>query len=100
MLLCAMRWVACLMLLAGPALADDGDGSKRSVDKGTFGVGIILGEPTGVTAKLYLKDDQAIQAAIGFALIGGGLQIDSDYLFHPVVLQSRKSFVMPFYIGP
>ena len=83
-----------------PARADSGDDSARSTDKGTFGVGIILGEPTGVTAKLYLKDDRAIQAAVGSAFIGGGLQLHGDYLFHPYILQSRDSFVLPVYFGP
>jgi len=82
------------------AFADPGDDRSRGTDKGTLGVGIILGEPTGITAKLYLKDDQAIQAAIGSAFIGGGLQVHADYVFHPYILQTRPSFVLPVYIGP
>ena len=91
-----------LMLVTAPARADDDDATikGRPVDKGTIGVGIILGEPTGVCAKIYLKDDRAIQVAAGAAFIGGGLQIDSDYLFHPWILQDRDSFVLPVYIGP
>ncbi len=100
MLVCVMRCILVVLLLAGTAFAEDGDGTKRAVDKGTLGVGIILGEPTGITAKLYVKDDQAIQAAVGFAFIGGGLQVDADYVFHPLILQSRDSFVLPFYVGP
>jgi hypothetical protein len=72
----------------------------RPVDKGALGVGIILGEPTGICAKLYLKDDQAIQAAAGSAFIGGGLQLHADYVFHPVILQDKDTFVLPAYIGP
>jgi hypothetical protein len=96
-----MRFVLALAIglaLAAPAHADDDEG--RGADKGTLGVGIILGEPTGVTAKLYLKDDQAIQAAVGSAFIGGGLQIHADYVFHPYILQARPSFVLPVYFGP
>jgi hypothetical protein len=97
-----MRFTAALVLvtaLASTARADD-DGEKRAVDKGTLGVGIILGEPTGICGKLYLKDDQAIQAAAGSAFIGGGLQIHADYVFHPFILQQRASFVLPVYFGP
>src|SRR5262245_6257351 len=72
----------------------------RPVEKGTFGIGLILGEPTGVCAKLYLKDDQAVQAAAGAAFYGGGLQLHGDYVFHPWILQDRDSFVLPAYIGP
>lgn len=92
-----------LIALLGSARADDDEpkGEKgRPVDKGTFGVGIILGEPTGVCAKLYLKDDQALQAAIGSAFINGGFQIHVDYVFHPWILQDKDSFVLPVYLGP
>lgn len=70
------------------------------MDKGTIGIGLILGEPTGISAKLYLKDDQALQAAAGFAFVGGGLHVHLDYVFHPFILQSKDSFVLPFYFGP
>jgi len=96
----------CLLVLtaataiAAPARADTADDGARGTDKGTLGIGIIVGEPTGITAKLYIKDDQAIQAAVGSAFIGGGLQIHGDYVFHPYILQSRPSFVLPVYVGP
>ena len=97
-----MRFALALvtvLAIAAPAraLADDG---VHGTDKGTFGIGIILGEPLGISAKLYLKDDQAIQAAIGSAFIGGGIQVHADYVFHPYILQSRDSFVLPVYFGP
>ena len=72
----------------------------RPAEKGTLGVGIILGEPTGVCAKLYLRDDQAIQGAVGAAFATGGLQIHGDYVFHPWILQDRDTFVLPVYLGP
>ena len=95
--------IAAVAALASSARADDDDlkGEKgRPVDKGTIGVGIILGEPTGVCAKLYLKDDQAVQIALGSAFITGGLQAHADYVFHPWILQDKESFVLPVYIGP
>lgn len=98
------RLLAAVLLVAtfaAPARADDGDAAPgRPVTKGTLGVGIILGEPTGICAKLYLKDDQAIQAGVGGAFIGGGLQLDADYVFHPWILQDRDTFVLPVYLGP
>ena len=89
--------VAVLALLVpARALADAGEGR----DKGTTGIGIIIGEPTGVCGKLYIQDDQAIQAAIGFAFFGGGLQLHADYVFHPLILEKRDSFVLAAYVGP
>jgi hypothetical protein len=94
-----MSRVVCalfVILVASPAFGDD-DGRA---EKGTFGAGLIIGEPTGVTAKLYVKDDQALQAAAGFAFVGGGIHMHLDYVFHPVILQTRDSFVLLAYIGP
>jgi hypothetical protein len=94
--------------LARVAHADDkspsspaaGDDSGDRQDKGAFGAGIVLGEPTGICAKLYIADDRAIAAAVGSAFIGGGFQATADYLFHPYILQKRDAYVVPFYVGP
>ena len=68
-------------------------------EKGAFGLGVILGEPTGIAAKLYLDDSTAIDGAAGLAIIGGGLHIHADFLWHPVVLEERDMFVLPAYVG-
>lgn len=74
--------------------------AEENRDKGSTGIGIIVGEPTGICGKLYVQDDQAIQAAVGFAFLGGGVQLHGDYVFHPFILQKRDSFVLATYIGP
>ena len=96
--------LALAIVAPARAHADDDDASKgekgRPVDKGTFGIGIVIGEPTGLTAKLYLHDDRAIQIDVGSAFAAGGYQATGDYLFHPWILQDRDSYVMPVYLGP
>jgi hypothetical protein len=72
----------------------------RPVDKGSFGVGLVLGEPTGISAKLYLGDDTALQAAIGLNFVSSGFQVNAEYLLHPWIVQERDAFVMPVYLGP
>jgi hypothetical protein len=72
----------------------------RPSDKGVFGVGIVLGEPTGLCAKLYLDDDTAIQGALGFNFYDTGIQVNAEYVFHPWIVQERDAFVLPIYIGP
>jgi len=95
--------VALLAALAGGARAqgddDVGDG-VITIDKGSFGVGLILGEPTGISARLYVAGDQAIQAAVGSAFVGGGLQVHADYVWHPWVLEERPSLALVGYVGP
>ena len=91
-----MRWsgvVIVLTLLVGTARAEP-------VEKGSFGIGLVIGEPTGIAAKLYLDDDTAIQGAVGGAFIGGGIVVQADYLLHPWILEDRDSFTMPLYLGP
>ena len=92
---------------ARPARADeteadakDEEAAKPDLDKGSFGVGLVLGEPTGISARLYLKDDQAVQFAAGYAFVTSGLQAHADYCFHPWILQERDMFTLPAYIGP
>jgi len=89
-----------ILAASAPALADEEPAAEERVEKGTFGAGLIIGEPTGICAKLYVRDDQAIQAAAGFAFVGGGLHIHADYVFHPLILQARDSFVLLAYVGP
>ncbi len=79
---------------AGPAAAEP-------LEKGVFGIGIILGEPTGVSAKLYLggRSNAAVDAAAGSAVVGGGIQAHGDFLLHPWVLTDEEKFVLPAYVG-
>jgi hypothetical protein len=81
------------------ALAGVAGSAHAQSEKGVFGLGLIVGEPTGVAAKLYLSDDTAIDAAVGGAVIGRGIQVHADHLWHPWVLEKTASFVLPAYVG-
>jgi hypothetical protein len=91
-----MKVAALCALLTAAAIAPS---SALADEKGVFGAGIMVGEPTGVTAKYYLGDDTAVDAAVGFAVLGRGLQAHADYLWHPWILETKKSFVLPAYLG-
>ncbi len=69
-----------------------------------FGVGLELGEPTGITGKLFVSRNQAIDFGIGdlyhnYYVGGEGLHLYLDYLWHPVVLTKAEAFELPLYIG-
>jgi len=74
---------------------------QPSSEKGVFGVGLVVGEPTGVAAKLYVHSDSdlAIAAAVGPAFGAGGLHIHADLLWHPWILTREPRFVLPAYVG-
>lgn len=68
-----------------------------------FGLGLELGEPTGVTGKLFLTESNALQFGLGEIYHhyygGDGLHLYVDYLWHPTVLTSAEAFELPFYVG-
>jgi hypothetical protein len=72
--------------LAAPAYAledlddDDGGGGARGR---RFGLGIILGEPSALTGKLFLDGTHALQLHLGYAFgRRDKLVLIVDYLFH------------------
>lgn len=83
------------VLTAGAALT-----SAEPANKGIVGIGVMVGEPTGLSAKVYLRDDRAIDVGLGAAFVGGGIHVHADYLFHPWILEDRDSFTLPVYWGP
>jgi len=51
-------------------------------DRG-WGLGLIVGEPTGITAKNWISDGRAFDAAVAWSFSGyDSFQIHADYLFH------------------
>jgi hypothetical protein len=106
--------VVAIAIAAGHAYADDeaapeatettdatpATDSGGRAEKGTLGLGLIFGEPTGITAKLYLADDRAVQAAIGGSFYADAWQAHGEYVLHPWILQDRDTFVLPVYLGP
>lgn len=61
-----------------------------------FGFGIILGEPLGITAKLWTSKENAWQAHLGASYFGAP-RLQVDYLWH---LNVFKSQVVKLIAGP
>jgi hypothetical protein len=67
-----------------------------------FGLGIVVGEPTGLSAKLYLAQPFALQFGAGIVDdFGGrdGFNLNFDFIWHPAVLARNAALTMPFYLG-
>lgn len=69
-----------------------------------FGLGIMLGSPTGLTGKLYLGGkpfalDMGIGVVHSFQENFEGLHLFVDVVWHPVMLTRQPSFNMPLYLG-
>lgn len=82
--------LASLALAAGPAAAQS---FKR-------GIGVVLGEPTGIDFKYHFNPTNAIDAAAAWSLSGSNnLHLQLDYLFHrydPIRVAKGK---LPLYYG-
>jgi len=74
--------------------------SNYAQQKG-FGLGIILGEPTGLSAKFWNSSETAIDFGLGYSFTSSNSIIDfyGDYVFHnPNMLEAEERFVV--YYGP
>ena len=80
-----------------------GSGSKKFEANKKFGLGLELGEPSGLTGKLFLSPSGALDFGVGYIYghyyAGDGFHLYADYLWHPFVLTSAEPFELPFYIG-
>jgi len=82
-----------LLLLAAPA---------RAQEARNFGLGLIIGDPTGLSLKGFLSADHAIDGAVGLGLIGGhDLIVQADFLWlFPLHRWSSATLDMHLGVGP
>ncbi len=74
-------------------------GIARSQDK-NFGLGVILGEPTGISAKKWLDDKSAIDAAVAWSLVApSSFHLHADYLYHNFNIFDVEKGKLPLYFG-
>lgn len=65
-----------------------------------YGLGLILFDPSGLTAKAWLKNSGALDGAIGWsALEGQQLHIHADYFFYGARIASDQNAEFSFYLG-
>jgi hypothetical protein len=80
------------LLLSAPAEAQSG-----------VGLGIVLGDPSGITLKLPLSGSSAVDFVLGVDTNNGigddDAQFHVDWLYSPAVLGRGPGFTVPFYFG-
>lgn len=65
--------------------------------QGKFGLGIILGEPTGISAKLWMTGTTAIDGAVAWSFANeSAFHIHADFLIHNFGVFGK---VVPLYYG-
>lgn len=93
-----------MMLCASVQVADARPrprAKKFSANK-NFGLGLMLGAPTGLSGKYYLSADTALDFGVGVFRRWrerDGTAFHVDLLWHPAVLINARPFVIPLYFG-
>lgn len=74
--------------------------SANAAERKKVGLGVIAGQPTGLTAKFMLDDVNAIDAGVGWKTSGDNeFHIYGDYLYHINGLINVTKGQMPLYLG-
>jgi hypothetical protein len=64
-----------------------------------FGLGLIIGDPTGVSGKGFLSEEMAIDGAVGFELINGDrIGLHMDVLWH-FPIEQWENAALDLYLG-
>jgi len=82
--------LVALALIGGPASARDRD----------FGLGIVIGEPTGVSGKLWLSKTTAIDGVAAWSFRDeAAFHVHGDFLIHDFNLLKVDKGSLPVYYG-
>lgn len=76
------------------------DGFASAAGKRDFGLGIILGEPTGICGKLWTGGNSAVDGAVAWSTDNNAsLHLHADYLVHSFSAGRVEKGRLPFYYG-
>jgi hypothetical protein len=64
-----------------------------------LGAGIIVGEPTGLSAKSWLSEYDALDAGVAWSISHGWFHLHADYLRHVFGLIPVEKGQLPLYFG-
>ncbi|MEX0772955.1 MAG: hypothetical protein WD038_07290 [Balneolales bacterium] len=74
--------------------------AHSQVRDGNLGLGVVVGDPTGITAKLWLDDLNALAGTAAWSFRGNtSLQLNADYLRHNFDHIDLNRGSMAFYYG-
>lgn len=73
---------------------------NSSAQDKNFGAGIVLGEPTGLSGKYWISEDNAFDAALAYSFLedNKSFSFHADYLYHLYGVIDRY-YKMPLYYG-
>jgi hypothetical protein len=63
-----------------------------------IGIGVILGDPTGFSAKFWMNEKSAVDAALGFEF-NGYISLHADFLYHHWSFDIAQDKMLVFFGG-
>lgn len=66
---------------------------------GDFGLGFIAGDPSGLSGKLWLSPDNALDFLGGFSILDDRISLNVDYVWHEWNLIPVNKGQLPLYYG-
>lgn len=91
--------VLAMSTVAHASHSTHSDSVKPSGDGGDLGLGLMLGEPTGVDLKYWLESNRALHFGLAYSFDHYG-QLTGDYLFEfPNVFRGREGAQFVPYVG-
>jgi hypothetical protein len=88
--------VSSLCVAVGPAIATEGGAAKNH----TWELGVLLGEPTGFSAKYWTTWETALDFGAAWSFEGKGqFHFHSDYIFHNFNAIKVDQGSLPIYFG-
>lgn len=89
-----VRWIMVFVLTAVPACA------TAEAQESGFGLGVILGEPTGISGKLWIEDSKAIDGAVAWSFEKeSAVHVHADLLFHSSNISKVEMSKLLLYYG-
>jgi hypothetical protein len=66
-----------------------------------LGLGLMIGEPTGISCKGWVTNSGAIQLGVGYPSLSsrGGTAVSAEYLWHSHVFRSHEYFPLFYGLG-
>ena len=65
-----------------------------------FGIGVMIGEPTGLSAKYWLNDVNALDFGLAYSFVrrNSAVSLHADYLYHAFDI-IKSNYRIPIYYG-
>jgi hypothetical protein len=92
--------VAFVLVVSLSSLSSQARGQIALVDAGDMEVGILLGEPTGLSGKYWVTGNTAVDLGLAWSFGDGGhFHLHGDYMFHNFDFFDVDSGSLPIYVG-